>query len=98
MFDNGKSAMCFNTTPALPNSQSKLGADNVGYMVMPTFGTGSMAGIPILDTQGFGIPTKAKDPQSAAAFIDFMHTPGEPAGDVDDLASRCRPTRGSTPA
>ena len=47
MFDNGKSAMCFNTTPALPNSQSKLGDDNVGYMVMPTFGTGSMAGIPI---------------------------------------------------
>ncbi len=75
MFDNGKSAMCFNTTPALPNSQTKLGADNVGYMVMPTFGTGSMAGIPITDTQGFGIPTKAKDPQSAAAFIDFMHSP-----------------------
>ena len=44
-------------------------------MVMPTFGTGAMAGMPILDTQGFGIPTKAKDPQSAAAFIDFMHTP-----------------------
>ena len=41
--------MCFNTTPAIPNSQQKLGADNVGYMVMPTFGQGSMAGIPILD-------------------------------------------------
>ena len=75
LFDNGKSAMCFNTTPAIPNSQSKIGADNLGYIVMPTFGTGSMAGVPILDTQGFGIPTKAKDPQSAAAFIDFMHTP-----------------------
>ena len=75
LFDDGKSAMCFNTTPAIPNSQQKLGADNVGYMVMPTFGQGSMAGIPILDTQGFGIPTKAKDPQSAAMFIDFMHTP-----------------------
>ena len=75
LFDDGKSAMCFNTTPAIPNSQQKLGADNIGYMVMPTFGQGSMAGIPILDTQGFGIPTKAKDPQSAAMFIDFMHTP-----------------------
>ena len=75
LFDTGKASMCFNTTPAIPNSQQKLGADNVGYMVMPVFGQGSMAGIPILDTQGFGIPSKAKDPQSAAMFIDYMHTP-----------------------
>ena len=74
-FDNGKSAMCFNTTPALPNSQQKLGADKVGFIVMPTFGQGKMAGIPILDTQGFGIPSKAKDKQSAALLIDFMHSP-----------------------
>ena len=52
--------MCFNTTPALPNSQKQLGAKNVGFMVMPRFGNGKMAGIPITDTQGFGIPTKAE--------------------------------------
>jgi raffinose/stachyose/melibiose transport system substrate-binding protein len=70
-----KAAMCLDTTPDIPNNQKQLGAENVGYFVMPTFGQGSMAGVPILDTQGFGIPSKAKDPRSAAMFIDFMHTP-----------------------
>jgi ABC-type glycerol-3-phosphate transport system substrate-binding protein len=41
---------------------------------MPTFGTGGMAGIPITDTQGYCIPAKAKDPQGAAAFLEFMHS------------------------
>ena len=53
--------MCFNTTPALPNSQKKLGADNVGYIVMPRSARARWPASPITDTQGFGIPTKAKD-------------------------------------
>ena len=44
-------------------------------MKLPTFGTGKMAPFPIVDTQGFGIPAKAKDPETAAKFIDFMHSP-----------------------
>ena len=75
LFDTGKASMCINTTPALPNSQKQLGADNLGYMVMPTFGTGAMAGKPITDTQGFGIPSKAEDKETAAAFIEFMQSP-----------------------
>jgi ABC-type glycerol-3-phosphate transport system substrate-binding protein len=74
LFDTGKAAMCFNTTPAIPNSQKQLGAEAVGYMVMPTFGTGQMAGIPILDTQGFGIPKDAGDKQTAAALLEYMHS------------------------
>ena len=35
LFDTGKASMCFNTTPAIPNSQKQLGAKNVGYFVMP---------------------------------------------------------------
>ena len=65
-------------------------------MVLPTFGTGKMAPCPIVDTQGFGIPSKAKDPETAAKFIDFMHSPERLQGDVDDVASRSRPTRAST--
>jgi len=38
--------MCFNTTPAIPNSQKQIGTKNLGYMVMPRFGHGKMAGIP----------------------------------------------------
>jgi raffinose/stachyose/melibiose transport system substrate-binding protein len=74
LFDTGKASMCFNTTPAIPNSQKQLGVKNVGYMVMPKFGHGKMAGIPILDTQGFGIPTKGHDHETAAKLLAFMHS------------------------
>jgi ABC-type glycerol-3-phosphate transport system substrate-binding protein len=66
--------MCFNTTPAIPNSQKQLGVKNLGYMVMPKFGHGKMAGIPVTDTQGFGIPTKGGDHEDAAKFLAFMHS------------------------
>jgi multiple sugar transport system substrate-binding protein len=74
LFDTGKASMCFNTTPAIPNSQKQLGVKNVGYMVMPKFGHGKMAGIPVTDTQGFGIPTKGSDHTDAAKFLAFMHS------------------------
>jgi ABC-type glycerol-3-phosphate transport system substrate-binding protein len=69
-----KAAMALDTTPDIPNNQKQLGAENVGYFVMPTFGTGAMAGIPILDTQGFGIPAKGQNQDVAAAFLEFMHS------------------------
>ena len=75
LFDTGKASMCFNTGPALPNSQKKLGADKVGFMVMPKFGNGSLAGVPISDSQGFGIPTKGKNHEAAARLLEFMHSP-----------------------
>jgi ABC-type glycerol-3-phosphate transport system substrate-binding protein len=71
--ETGKAAMTINTTAALPAAQGTLG-DRLGYMILPTFGTGSMAGIPITDTQGFCIPAKAHDPAGAAAFLEFMHS------------------------
>jgi ABC-type glycerol-3-phosphate transport system substrate-binding protein len=73
LMETGKAAMTINTTAALPAAQEALG-DRLGYMVMPTYGTGGMAGIPITDTQGFCIPTDAKDPQAAAALLEFMHS------------------------
>jgi raffinose/stachyose/melibiose transport system substrate-binding protein len=74
LFDTGKASMCFNTGPALPNSQKKLGADKVGFMIMPVFGDGSLAGKPISDSQGFGIPVKGKNHEQAAKFLEFMHS------------------------
>jgi raffinose/stachyose/melibiose transport system substrate-binding protein len=71
--ETGKAAMTINTTAALPAAQEILG-DRLGYMIMPTFGAGSMAGIPITDTQGFCIPAKAKDPEGAAQFLEYMHS------------------------
>jgi len=74
LFDTGKASMCFNTTPAIPNSQKQLGAANVGFMMLPRFGHGKMAPYPILDSQGFGIPTKGHDHPDAAKFLDYMHS------------------------
>ncbi|HZP82192.1 MAG TPA: extracellular solute-binding protein [Chthonomonadaceae bacterium] len=74
LYDTGKAAMCLQSTAALPHSQESLGREKVGYMVMPVFGTGKMAGIPILDAQGYGIPSRAKNPQLAAKFLEFLHT------------------------
>jgi ABC-type glycerol-3-phosphate transport system substrate-binding protein len=73
LMETGKAAMTLNTTAALPAAQEKLG-ENLGYFVMPVYGTGAMAGIPITDTQGFGIPTEAKDPASAAKLLEYMHS------------------------
>ena len=75
LYNTGKASMALNNSPALLDSQKQLGKDNVGFMQLPTFGTGAMAPFPVVDTQGFGIPSKAKDPQTAAKFIDFMHSP-----------------------
>ena len=74
VFDTQKSSMILQNTAAIPNSQKQLGKDAVGFMKLPRFGTGKMAPHPIVDTQGFGIPTKAGDKKTAAAFIDYMHS------------------------
>ena len=108
LFDTGKAAMAINTTPALPNTLSKLGAEKVGYIVLPTFGTGAMAGKPITDTQGFGIPVQGGREGDRRRLHRLHALAGAPAGDVDDVeadpgrhAVRCRPsstTRSSRPS
>ena len=44
-------------------------------MVMPVYGKGKLAGKPILDCPGLGIPTNAKDPKAAAAFLEYLQSP-----------------------
>ena len=75
LYQTEKAAMCLDTTPDIPNCQKQLGADKVGYFVMPVFGQGSMAGKPITDTQGFGIPDKGENHEQAGEFLEFMHSP-----------------------
>jgi raffinose/stachyose/melibiose transport system substrate-binding protein len=74
LYDTGKASMCFNTTPALPASQKKLGDDVVGFMKLPTFGEGGLADKRIADSQGFGIPTKGQAHEQAAKFLEYMHS------------------------
>ena len=70
----GKLAMGESIGTRLP-ADSKATGGQIGHMVMPVFGSGKMAGIPILDTQGLGISTNSKHPEAAAAFLEYLHTP-----------------------
>lgn len=56
-------------------ADSKATGGKIGYMVMPKFGSGKLAGVPVVDVQGLGISTNAEDPQAAAAFLEFLQSP-----------------------
>jgi ABC-type glycerol-3-phosphate transport system substrate-binding protein len=74
LFDSGNAGFTLGITAALPRQQQLLGKGNVGFIVMPVFGKGKMAGQPIIDRQGWGIPSRAADPNTAARFLEFMHS------------------------
>ncbi|HLV37547.1 MAG TPA: substrate-binding domain-containing protein [Spirillospora sp.] len=60
---------------------TRIPADNaatngrIGAMVMPVFGTGALAGRPIVDSQGLGISSQSDQKEAAADFLEFMHSP-----------------------
>jgi raffinose/stachyose/melibiose transport system substrate-binding protein len=56
-------------------ADSKASKGRIGCMVMPVYGKGKMAGLPILDSQGLGISSNSKDPQAAAAFLEYLQSP-----------------------
>ncbi len=70
----GELAMGLSIGTRLP-ADSKATDGRIGCMVMPVYGTGAMAGIPILDVQGIGISTDSEAPEAAAAFLEYLHTP-----------------------
>jgi ABC-type glycerol-3-phosphate transport system substrate-binding protein len=53
----------------------KTANGRIGVMVMPVFGKGKLAGMPLLDVQGLGISSNAEDPEAAAAFLEFLNSP-----------------------
>jgi ABC-type glycerol-3-phosphate transport system substrate-binding protein len=70
----GKLAMGESIGSRMP-ADSKKTNGRVGAMVMPVYGKGKMAGVPILDTQGLGICKDSKDPKAAAAFLEYLESP-----------------------
>ena len=70
----GKLAMGESIGGRVP-ADSKATKGKIGTMVMPVYGKGKMAGKPILDSQGLGISTNAKDPKAAAAFLEYLNSP-----------------------
>lgn len=74
LMDTNKLAMTLSVSTLLPASQEQLGDDGVGFMVLPVFGEGEMAGTPLLDAQGFGIASKADNKEAAARWLEFAHS------------------------
>jgi ABC-type glycerol-3-phosphate transport system substrate-binding protein len=64
-----------------PSIGTRLPADSaatggrIGCMVLPVFGQGKLAGMPVLDTQGLGIAAGSENPQAAARFLEFLNAP-----------------------
>jgi ABC-type glycerol-3-phosphate transport system substrate-binding protein len=70
----GKLAIGQSIGTRLP-ADSKATGGKIGYMTMPVFGKGKLAGVPVVDVQGLGISTNAEDPKAAAAFLEYLHSP-----------------------
>jgi ABC-type glycerol-3-phosphate transport system substrate-binding protein len=70
----GKVAMGLSIGSRVP-ADSKTTNGRIGPMVMPVYGKGKLAGQPIFDSQGLGIPAKAKDAKGAAAFLEYLQSP-----------------------
>ena len=70
----GKLAIGQSIGTRLP-ADSKATGGKIGYMTMPVFGKGKLAGVPVVDVQGLGISTNAGDPKAAAAFLEYLHSP-----------------------
>jgi raffinose/stachyose/melibiose transport system substrate-binding protein len=75
LMDTNKLAITLDVSTLLPASQKQLGEDGVGFMTLPVFGQGQMAGTPLLDAQGFGIPSDAENKEAAARYLEFVHSP-----------------------
>ncbi|CAN5656594.1 extracellular solute-binding protein [soil metagenome] len=74
LFSTARGAMTQIVGPLVPSSQEQLGAENVGVMTFPVFGTGRMAGMPIFDNQGIGISSQSPNKEVAADFLTFLHS------------------------
>ena len=74
LFFTGKAAMSLAAGSLVAVAEKYQGAENVGVMKFPTFGSGKLASLPIIDIQGIMISSKSKNKNEAADFIRFMHS------------------------
>lgn len=74
LFATGKAAMVFGNDTFFPQWIKDIGADKIGIMNVPTFGTGKLADTITVTAQGFGITSWSKHKEEAAQFLMFMHT------------------------
>ena len=76
LFAEGKAAMAFGTDGMIKQALTDLGEDKVGVMKTPKKGTGKLADVGnATQSISFFITKWSKNPQAAADFLAFMHTP-----------------------
>ncbi len=75
LFGAGKGAMTSVVVPLAGKQAEMLGGEKVGAMVFPASGAGKMNGLPIADSQGFGISSQSANKPVAADFLAFLHAP-----------------------
>ncbi len=73
-FCRGGAAFTLASGPMFPACAQALGDDAI-VAPAPIVGAGRLAGLPIVDTQGVGIAEAGPNPEIAAGFIRFMHSP-----------------------
>lgn len=73
---NGELGMSLSIGTRIPADNATLDG-NLGIMQLPVFGTGALAGRPIVDSQGIGISTNSENKEEAAAFLEFMSSPDQ---------------------
>ncbi|MBC7740332.1 MAG: carbohydrate ABC transporter substrate-binding protein [Candidatus Saccharibacteria bacterium] len=71
---NGKLGMCSSIGTRLP-ADAKTTGGRIGCLTLPVFGQGKLAGMPVVDMQGFGISAKSEAPEAAAKFLNFLNAP-----------------------
>jgi raffinose/stachyose/melibiose transport system substrate-binding protein len=80
LFPQGKVAMAWGTDGNVVAWQKTLGADKVGVMKTPIFGKGKLASAyNATQSTSFFVTSWSKQPQEAAKFLVFMHTPDRQA-------------------
>lgn len=70
---SGQLAMGESIGTRVPADNTSLNG-RLGVMSMPVYGTGALAGKPIVDSQGLGISSQSEKKELAAQFLEFMHS------------------------
>jgi len=74
-FKKGQAGFTFTVGSGAVDFVKTMGADKVGIMTMPAWGSGALAGRLQLSSQTVGVTSWSKYPKEAADFIMFMHSP-----------------------
>ena len=83
-FNGGRSAFTLASGPMFASCRRALGEAAVAF-VAPVTGRGRLAGVPIVDTQGIGISSSAREPEAAAEFLRWIHDPKNLGSLWDDV-------------